>query len=86
MFVIHLNDQNLKILLLQILLIKMILFYWVAYLFSLLPVGKIRAYIDRFYCQSSDFRVTLGANFLVKVQNTKFAYFFLFQKLRFYGY
>ena len=48
MFVIHLNGQNLKTLLLKILVIKMIFFKenWLVY-------------IDKFYCPNSDFRCQL---------------------------
>ena len=65
MFVIHLNGQNLKTLLLQILVIKMIF---------LKKIGWCT--LTNFTAQT----VTLGANLLVKAhpipQNAEFAYFF----------
>ena len=57
MFVIHLNDTTLKTLLLQILVTKMIFSRKLGGVpFFPLSVGKIRAYMNRFYCPNSNFK------------------------------
>ena len=56
-----LNCQTLKTLFLKILLIKMISQEnWVVYIFYPLPVGKIWAYMVRYYCPNSVFRCQLA--------------------------
>ena len=65
MFVIHLNGQNLKTLLFQILVIKMIIQEnWVGYIFFLYLLAKLETIRTDFTVKT----VTLGANSLVKAK------------------
>ena len=57
MFVIPLNDTALKTLLFKILITKIILqATYVGKIFFVLTLGKIWAYMGRFYCPNSDFK------------------------------
>ena len=72
-----LNCQTLKTLFLQILLFKMIFQEnWVLYIFSALPVGKMWAYMVRYYCPNTVFRCQLACEGLNHTSNAKCSLFF----------